>query len=108
MPRESLYTHMTNYYYGLKDSVYSTWSDSDLHDWLVAHGVIKSDARVAREKLLRMVQDNYAHAQDTLWSAWTDNQMHDWLVEHGYLRTDAQKTRDELVRMMNAKVRSTA
>jgi hypothetical protein len=104
LTRESLTAKMSHYYYGTKDSVWSSWSDSDLHNWLVSHGVIKSDSQIQRDKLVKMVQDNYGNAQDTVWAAWTDSQMRDWLIEHGYLRTDAQKTRDELIKLMNQKV----
>jgi O-methyltransferase involved in polyketide biosynthesis len=97
---------MQHYYYDTKAYVWSSWTDSELHDWLVAHGIVRSEARIQRDKLVKMVGDNYANAQDTVWSAWSDSQMREWLIEHGYLRTDAQKTRDELIKMMNAKVQN--
>jgi hypothetical protein len=103
LTRDALSAKMAYYYYTTRDKVYSTWSDSDLHQWLVSHGVIKSDAQIRRDKLEKLVEANYASAHDTVWSAWTESQMRDWLIEHGYLRTDAQKTRDELIKMMNAK-----
>lgn len=43
------------FYYGPQEKVWSTWNDSDLRQWLVDHGVIKSDAKVAREKMMKMV-----------------------------------------------------
>ncbi|KAJ6630109.1 hypothetical protein B0H10DRAFT_1985029 [Mycena sp. CBHHK59/15] len=67
---------MASYYYDMNDSV-------DLKAWLVAHGVVKSDAQVQREKLVKLIADNYANAQDTLWGAWSDSQMREWLIEHG-------------------------
>ncbi|KAJ7813088.1 hypothetical protein B0H14DRAFT_3150094 [Mycena olivaceomarginata] len=72
---------MAQYYYDVNDSVWSTWSDSDLKAWLVAHNIVKSDAQVQREKLVKL--DNYTNAQDTMWEAWSDSQMRDWLAEHG-------------------------
>ena len=47
---------MKTYYYSTSDSVYDSWSDSDLKKWLVDHNVIKSDAQVTREKMLKMIQ----------------------------------------------------
>jgi hypothetical protein len=47
---------MKTYYYSTKDAVYDSWSDSELKKWLVDHGVIKSDAQVSREKMLKMIQ----------------------------------------------------
>ena len=82
-----------------------------MKDWLIARGIIKSDAQLQREKLQKLVADNYANSKDTIWSSWKDSDMRQWLIEHGYIRSDAQKTRDELVHHMNkyyyhAKVRS--
>jgi len=47
---------MEKYYYSTTDTVYSTWSDSDLKQWLVERGIIKSDAQVTREKMVKMVE----------------------------------------------------
>jgi len=47
---------MKTYYYSTGETVYDSWSDSELKKWLVDHGVIKSDAKVAREKMLKMIQ----------------------------------------------------
>jgi hypothetical protein len=47
---------MKTYYYSTKNAVYDSWSDSELKKWLVDHGVIKSDAQVSREKMLKMIQ----------------------------------------------------
>lgn len=46
---------MSKYYYGVSDKVWSTWSDSDLKEWLVEHNIIKSNAQVQREKMLKLV-----------------------------------------------------
>ena len=51
---------MQQYYYGTNDYVWSTWDDSTMKQWLVDHNVIKSDAQVKREKMIKLVQDNYA------------------------------------------------
>ena len=74
-----------------------------MKDWLVEHGIVKSDAQLQREKLQKLMVDNYSNAKDTVWGSWRDSDMRDWLIEHGYLKSDAQKTRDELVGMMHDK-----
>jgi len=111
---------MDKYYYDHLDTVWSTWSDSQLKQWLVEHGVIKSDAQVTRDKMTKMIQfvisvtisigdslrfnrDNYYSAKDTFWRAWSDNQIRDYLVENGYIRSDAQVRRDELYKLANEK-----
>lgn len=47
---------MKKYYYNTSDSVYSTWTDSQLKQWLVEHGVMKSDAQASRDKMLQLVE----------------------------------------------------
>ena len=47
---------MKKYYYSTSDSVWSSWSDSQLKNWLVAHNIIKSDAEVPRNKMLNLVK----------------------------------------------------
>jgi hypothetical protein len=115
---------MQKYYYSVSDTVYSTWSDSQLKKWLVDHGIIKSDAQVSRDKMLKLVacvifihlcfvvlmceyplcfRDNYLSAKDTFWSAWSDNQLRNWLIENGHMRSDAQYKRDQLVKLADEK-----
>jgi len=46
---------MKKYYYDSSDKVYNTWSDSELKSWLVDHNVIKPEAQVKRDKLVKLV-----------------------------------------------------
>lgn len=74
-----------------------------MKDWLVEHGIVKSDAQLEREKLQKLMTDNYVNAKDTVWETWRDSDMREWLTEHGYVKSDAQKTRDQLVALMHDK-----
>lgn len=47
---------MQKYYYTISDVVYDKWSDSDLKKWLVDHDIVKSDAQITRDKMLKMIQ----------------------------------------------------
>jgi hypothetical protein len=47
---------MNEYYYNVFDPVWATWSDSDLKQWLVDRDVIKSDAQIKREKMLKLIE----------------------------------------------------
>ncbi|KAF7373562.1 hypothetical protein MSAN_00566600 [Mycena sanguinolenta] len=96
-----LTSKMSQYYYDTTSSVWSTWSDSDLKAWLVAHNIVKSDAQIQRDKLVKLLEDNYTNAKDTVWEAWSDTQMREWLVKHGEKTVPAK--RDELVKMMQKK-----
>jgi hypothetical protein len=54
--REHYTELMKKYYYGTQDRVWSTWSDSELRNWLIDQGVIKSDAQVTRDKMLKLIE----------------------------------------------------
>jgi hypothetical protein len=53
--RDYLVEQMKKYYYGPSDKVYNTWSDSEIKSWLVNHNVIKPEAQVKREKLIKLI-----------------------------------------------------
>jgi hypothetical protein len=122
--REALVKLMHQYYYSVSETVYSSWSDSQLKKWLVDNGIMKSDAQASRDKMLKLVayvifiqlcpvllmgeyslcfRDNYLSAKDTFWSAWSDNQIRTWLIEKGYMRSDAQYKRDQLIKLADEK-----
>lgn len=46
---------MKKYYFDPSHKVYNTWSDSELKSWLVDHNVIKPEAQVKREKLIKIM-----------------------------------------------------
>jgi hypothetical protein len=54
--REALVNLMQQYYYSSIDTVYSSWSDSQLKQWLVDNGVMKSNAQASRDKMLKLVK----------------------------------------------------
>jgi hypothetical protein len=74
---------MEKYYYDSKESVWSHWTDSELHQYLTDHKIIKSDTQLKREKMERLVQDNWPATSDAFWSSWTESEVRAWLVEHG-------------------------
>ena len=46
---------MDQYYFDPRDQVYATWHDSQAKEWLVEHGVVRSDAQIQREKLQKLL-----------------------------------------------------
>jgi hypothetical protein len=111
---------MKKYYFDPSDKVYNAWSDSELKSWLADHNVIKPEAQVKREKLIKIMScvlppptyadpvssihsDNYSGARDTVWNSWSDSEIRTWLINNGYLKSDAQANRDELVKLINDK-----
>ena len=47
---------MAEYYYDANETVYSTWSESQTRNWLVKQGVIKPEAQIKREKLVKLIE----------------------------------------------------
>ena len=45
---------MKMYYYDPTDVVWSAWSNSQLKQWLVDHGIVKSDAQTSINKMIKM------------------------------------------------------
>jgi hypothetical protein len=82
-----------------RDYVYSTWDESQLRNWLVSKGAIKSNEQKTRDEMLKLMRDYYAKAADPAWSAWSDSYIRSWLVSRGLIKTD--KNRDALVEQMN-------
>lgn len=55
------------------DYVYSTWDDSQMKNYLVSRGVLKSDAQKTRDQYLQLMKENYAAVADPVWQAWSDS-----------------------------------
>jgi hypothetical protein len=83
-----------------KDYLYSYWDDSQMKDYLVSHGAIKSDAQKTRDQYLKLMREHYAAVADPVWEAWSDSYIHSWLVSNGLVKTDYEKNRDDLVEHM--------
>ena len=41
--------------YDSSDKVYNAWSDSEIKSWLVDHKVIKPEAQLRRDKLIKLM-----------------------------------------------------
>jgi hypothetical protein len=80
-----------------KDYIYSTWSDSDLKDYLVKKGVIKSDSQKKRDELLGLMKTSYASVANPVWEAWSDSYMRQWLLDQNLISpTTPPTTRADL------------
>lgn len=56
-----------------KDYVYSTWGDTQMKEYLVSRGVLKSDAQKTRDQYLKLMKEHYAAVADPVWQAWSDS-----------------------------------
>lgn len=53
--REEYLTLMKQYYYGSQDTVWSSWEDSQMKQWLVDHAIVKNNAQIKRGKLEKLL-----------------------------------------------------
>lgn len=100
-----------------KDYVYSSWDDSQMREYLVSRGVIKSDAHKTRDQYLKLMREHYASVANPVWEAWSDSYIvriskehsiicnsdpiqRTWLVSKGLIKTDYEKKRDYLAEQM--------
>lgn len=56
-----------------KDYLYSNWDESQLKDYLVSRGVIKSDVQKTRDQYLKLMKEHYAAVTNPVWQAWSDS-----------------------------------
>lgn len=56
-----------------KDYVYSTWTDSQLHQWLEDKGLIKTKTQATRDELLAKIEKPFASTQAAVYHSWSDS-----------------------------------
>ena len=68
-----------------QDTVWSSWSDSDLRSYLIEHGYLKSDEQKKREELVNLISSKYNDITTTAASylTWPDARLRAYLREHG-------------------------
>ncbi|KAF8759756.1 putative stress-responsive nuclear envelope protein [Rhizoctonia solani] len=81
-------------------TAYAAAATLSTHQWLVDHGIIKSDYEKNRDKLIEQLQRYYYGTTDTVYSTWSDNQLRDWLVQHNIVKSDAQIKREKLQKLV--------
>lgn len=84
-----------------RDYVYSSWSDSDLHSWLVSKGLVEPEAKKQRRELLDLIKTPYNEATTHAYEAWGDSALRNWLQKHGVVKAKTVNTRDELLDLMS-------
>ncbi|KZT59582.1 hypothetical protein CALCODRAFT_449991 [Calocera cornea HHB12733] len=90
-----------------KDYVWSSWTDSELRDWLEEHRFVKTKAELKREELLEKMKHAYTTVYNPAYEAWSTSYMHEWLVANGVIKSDYQQARDKLLNLMKENYYST-
>jgi hypothetical protein len=81
LKREKYEQLLTDNYHKAKSTVFSGWHDSELRDYLVQHGLVKSDYEAKRDDMIKMVGDKY-QATSSPYLAWPDARLRAYLRDH--------------------------
>lgn len=96
---------MTDNYNSVTDtsSYWSAWTDSDLRNWLIANGYLKSEAQATRDQLLADAQKYGNDLAETgrSYASWSDSKLKEYLSATGLNKTPT--TREGLMREMRAR-----
>lgn len=57
------------------DYAYSTFTDSQLHEWAVSKGLIEPEAKKQRKQLLELIKTPYNEAASSFYETWSDSQL---------------------------------
>ncbi len=53
---------MADNYVRAKSTIFGGWHDSELRDWLVSHGLAKSDSQAKRDDMIKLIGDKWVHS----------------------------------------------
>lgn len=83
-----------------RDSVWGAWRDSDMRDWLIKNGYMKSNAQKTREELETLMHEKYQdfNAHTAPYLVWPDARLRAYLREHGISEEGLPTRRPGLLR----------
>jgi hypothetical protein len=70
-------------------------------EWLLGHGLIKSDYEKNRDALSREMKKYYYDVSDKVYNTWSDSDLKQWLVDHSIIKSDAQLQREKMVKLVS-------
>lgn len=69
------YDYLSDQFDNARDFVYSSWTDSDLHNWAVEHDLVKSEQRKRRDEYLDLIRKPYNDAANNVYDTWSDSRL---------------------------------
>ena len=87
-------------YASASDTVWASWSDSDLRSWLLAHGYIRTEGQKKRDELVKLINSKYseANARTAAYLTWPDARLRAYLRNHGISEDAIPTSRPGLLR----------
>lgn len=82
LKREKYESLLTDNYHKAKSTVFSGWHDSELRDYLVQHGLVKSDYAAQRDDMIKLIGDKYQASTSAPYLAWPDARLRAYLRDH--------------------------
>ena len=91
---------LSDNYAAASDTVWGSWSDSDLRAWLIEHGYLRTDAQVRRDQLVKLMNEKYndASARTAAYLTWPDARLRAFLRNHGMSEDALPTSRPGLLR----------
>lgn len=71
------------------------------HDWLVHHGILKSEVQKTRDELRKSMQRYYYGVHDKIWDTWSESDLRNWLVEHNIIKAESKAPVDKLRKLVH-------
>lgn len=83
------------------DNLKSIYSDTDMRQWLIDHGYMKSDYQAKKDEIYDGFKKNYKSGVKTSndYLDWGDNRIRTWLRDHG-VDVPMKTQRQELIQLM--------
>ncbi|KDN48073.1 hypothetical protein RSAG8_03089, partial [Rhizoctonia solani AG-8 WAC10335] len=97
--REKLQKLVKDNYLSAKDTAWHGWSDSEMRQWLIDNGYLRSDAQVKRDELVNLMNRKYnaANAKTADYLTWPDARLRAYLRAQGVDESKIPPTRPGLL-----------
>jgi Putative nuclear envelope organisation protein len=87
-------------YASASDTIWGAWSESDMRNWLIENGYLRSGAQVKRDELVKAINDKYkdASTKTAAYLTWPDARLRAYLRERGVSERALPTSRPGLLR----------
>lgn len=87
-------------YASASDTVWSSWTDSDIRAWLIEHGYLRTNAQKSRDELIKLINEKNtdAQARTAAYLTWPDARLRAFLRNHDLPEEQLPSSRPGLLR----------
>jgi hypothetical protein len=93
-------TSVSDNYASATDTIWSSWTDSDMRAWLIEQGYLRTDAQKSRDELVKLISEKSkdAQARTAAYLTWPDARLRAFLRNHGMPEEQLPTSRPGLLR----------